>query len=68
MTMLHHLVSSIIRSRCSSYLILVIAAKGKFINAMNLAGFSIWHVAGDYNDILIDSLHSSMDIVSEGCS
>ncbi|KAJ7885186.1 glycoside hydrolase family 18 protein [Mycena olivaceomarginata] len=38
------------------------AAKGTFINAQGLLGFSVWDVTGDYNDILLDSLHEAMGI------
>jgi chitinase len=38
------------------------AAKGTFINAQGLLGFAVWDVTGDYNDILLDSLHEAMGI------
>ncbi|CAK5272818.1 unnamed protein product [Mycena citricolor] len=40
------------------------AAKGQFINSMGLAGFAVWDVTGDKNDLLLDSLHQSMGIES----
>ncbi|KAJ6572049.1 glycoside hydrolase family 18 protein [Mycena capillaripes] len=40
------------------------AAKGKFINSQGLLGFAVWDVTGDYNDILLDSLHEAMGIQS----
>ncbi|KAF7323688.1 Glycoside hydrolase family 18 protein [Mycena kentingensis (nom. inval.)] len=40
------------------------AAKGKFINDQGLAGFSVWDVTGDKNDILLNALHESMGIES----
>nr|GAT54843.1 glycoside hydrolase family 18 protein [Mycena chlorophos] len=40
------------------------AAKGRFINAQNLAGYAVWDVTGDFDDILLDSLHDAMGIVS----
>ncbi|CAK5272817.1 unnamed protein product [Mycena citricolor] len=43
---------------------LFIAAKGQFINSMGLAGFAVWDVTGDKNDLLLDSLHQSMGIES----
>lgn len=38
------------------------AAKGRFINEMGLKGFSVWHILGDYNDILIDAISDAMGI------
>ncbi|KAJ3841144.1 glycoside hydrolase family 18 protein [Lentinula raphanica] len=38
------------------------AAKGKFINSMGLKGFSVWHILGDYNDILLDAVSDAMGI------
>ncbi|KAF5318679.1 hypothetical protein D9619_010676 [Psilocybe cf. subviscida] len=38
------------------------AAKGEFINNMNLAGFAVWHIAGDSNDILLDAISDAMEI------
>jgi GH18 family chitinase len=40
----------------------VSAAKGKFINDKTLKGYSMWHSAGDSNDILVDSINSAMGI------
>lgn len=40
------------------------AAKGKFINDMDLKGFSVWHILGDYNNILIDAISDAMGIES----
>ncbi|KAJ3893612.1 glycoside hydrolase family 18 protein [Lentinula edodes] len=40
------------------------AAKGEFINSMGLKGFSVWHILGDYNDILLDAVSSAMGIES----
>ncbi|KIK70248.1 glycoside hydrolase family 18 protein [Collybiopsis luxurians FD-317 M1] len=40
------------------------AAKGRFINAMELKGFSVWHILGDYNNILIDAISDAMGIES----
>ncbi|KAF7291893.1 Glycoside hydrolase family 18 protein [Mycena indigotica] len=39
------------------------AAKGHFINDQGLAGFAIWDVTGDQDDILLDSLHEAMGII-----
>jgi chitinase len=36
--------------------------KGEFISNMNLAGFAMWEVAGDYNNILVNSIRSAMNI------
>ncbi|KAJ7915831.1 glycoside hydrolase family 18 protein [Mycena leptocephala] len=36
--------------------------KAEFINDNGLAGFAVWDATGDYNDILLDSLHSAMGI------
>ncbi|KAJ3780755.1 glycoside hydrolase family 18 protein [Lentinula aff. detonsa] len=38
------------------------AAKGKFINSMGLKGFSVWHILGDYDDILLDAVSAAMGI------
>ncbi|KAJ7500623.1 chitinase [Mycena galericulata] len=38
------------------------ASKGAFISAQGLAGFAVWEVTGDYDDILLDSLYSAMGI------
>ncbi|TFK61904.1 glycoside hydrolase [Pluteus cervinus] len=38
------------------------AAKGDFINSNGLKGFSMWHDVGDYNDILINSISTAMNI------
>ena len=39
------------------------AAKGKFIDDNGLAGFAVWHVAGDSNNILLSAISDSMGIV-----
>jgi len=39
------------------------AAKGKFINDNALAGFAVWHVAGDSNNILLSAISDSMGVV-----
>ncbi|CAA7260106.1 unnamed protein product [Cyclocybe aegerita] len=36
------------------------AAKGNFIKANELRGFAIWQAGGDYNDILLDAIKSTM--------
>lgn len=33
-------------------------AKGQFIKAQNLKGFSIWEAGGDYHAFLLDALRS----------
>ncbi|KAJ7473248.1 endochitinase [Mycena latifolia] len=38
------------------------AAKGEFIVDRNLAGFAIWDALGDYKDVLVESLYTSMGI------
>jgi chitinase len=35
------------------------AAKGKFIQSMGLAGFSMWEAGGDSGDILLDAIRES---------
>jgi chitinase len=35
-------------------------AKGKFIKDAGLLGFSMWEAAGDYDDILLDSIRSAL--------
>jgi chitinase len=32
------------------------AAKGEFINAYGLKGFSMWEAGGDYHDVLLDAM------------
>ncbi|KAJ7172821.1 glycoside hydrolase family 18 protein [Mycena crocata] len=39
------------------------AAKGKFVMDNGLAGFAVWEVTGDHNDILMDALYEAMGIV-----
>lgn len=39
------------------------AAKGNFISSNGLLGFAVWHVAGDYNDILLGAISDAMGIV-----
>ncbi|KAF9041411.1 glycoside hydrolase family 18 protein [Panaeolus papilionaceus] len=38
------------------------AAKGHFINDNKLAGFAVWHIAGDSNDILLNAISDAMGI------
>ncbi|KAF8899789.1 glycoside hydrolase family 18 protein [Gymnopilus junonius] len=38
------------------------AAKGKFIDDNGLAGFAVWHIAGDSNDILLNSISDAMGL------
>ncbi|KAF9527486.1 glycoside hydrolase family 18 protein [Crepidotus variabilis] len=38
------------------------AAKGKFINDKGLAGFAVWHIGGDSNNILLNAISDSMGI------
>ncbi|KDR72562.1 hypothetical protein GALMADRAFT_73528 [Galerina marginata CBS 339.88] len=38
------------------------AAKGKFIDDNGLAGFAIWHIAGDSDDILLSSISDAMGL------
>ncbi|KAG2353437.1 glycoside hydrolase superfamily, partial [Suillus spraguei] len=38
------------------------AAKGKYIKEIGLCGFIIWEVAGDYHDILLDSIREAMGV------
>ncbi|TRM57461.1 glycoside hydrolase family 18 protein [Schizophyllum amplum] len=40
------------------------AAKGKFITDMGLKGFAMWHVVGDYKDILLDSIDAAIGFQS----
>ena len=35
------------------------AAKGEFIKSMGLRGFAMWEAAGDYNDLLTDSIREA---------
>ncbi|KAL6301260.1 chitinase [Sparassis latifolia] len=35
------------------------AAKGDYIKSTNLRGFAMWEAAGDYNDILLDSIREA---------
>lgn len=43
------------------------AAKGKFINDQGLAGFAVWDIAGDSNDILLSAISDAMGI-TQVCS
>ncbi|KAG2353446.1 glycoside hydrolase family 18 protein, partial [Suillus spraguei] len=38
------------------------AAKGKYIKETGLRGFIMWEVAGDYHDILLDSIREAMGV------
>ncbi|KAG2352467.1 glycoside hydrolase family 18 protein, partial [Suillus spraguei] len=38
------------------------AVKGNFIKETGLRGFIMWEVAGDYNDILLDSIREAMGV------
>jgi len=40
------------------------AAKGQFINDIALAGFAVWEVTGDSNDILLSAISGAMGISS----
>ncbi|KAF5356557.1 hypothetical protein D9758_008231 [Tetrapyrgos nigripes] len=42
-------------------------SKGEFISDMGLAGFAMWHVLGDFNDILLDSISAAMGIEEPLC-
>jgi chitinase len=35
------------------------AAKGAYIKNTGLLGFAIWEAAGDYHDMLLDSIHNA---------
>jgi chitinase len=48
--MLHRYISDILT------IIASLAAKGDFITSLGLAGFAMWHAAGDSDDILLDSI------------
>jgi len=43
------------------------AAKGKYINDANLLGFSMWHILGDYQNILVDAISNAMGIDVSDC-
>lgn len=36
------------------------AAKGKFIKQAGLAGFALWEVGGDYNNILLNAINGAI--------
>ncbi|KJA18753.1 glycoside hydrolase family 18 protein [Hypholoma sublateritium FD-334 SS-4] len=36
------------------------ASKGSYIKDQSLGGFAMWHVLGDSNDILLDSIHNAV--------
>ncbi|KAG2358581.1 glycoside hydrolase superfamily [Suillus spraguei] len=38
------------------------AVKGKFIEETGLRGFTMWEVAGDYDDILLDAIREGMSV------
>ncbi|KAG2366212.1 glycoside hydrolase superfamily, partial [Suillus spraguei] len=42
------------------------AAKGKYIKDIGLRGFTMWEVAGDHNDILLDSIRKAMGVNTPG--
>ena len=44
-----------------------LADKGNFIMDSGLAGFSMWHIVGDSNDILVDAMSNAMGI-AQVCS
>ena len=37
-----------------------VASKGSYIKDQSLGGFAMWHVLGDSNDILLDSIHTAV--------
>jgi chitinase len=41
------------------------AAKGHYIDSAGLKGFAVWDVAGDYDNILLDSISSAMGIEND---
>lgn len=41
------------------------AAKGEFIKTLGLKGFAMWEVAGDYDDILVDSIRAASGMPEE---
>jgi chitinase len=43
--------------------IFYIAAKGKFINDNALAGFAVWEISGDSNNLLLSAISDAMGIV-----
>ncbi|KAK7047928.1 hypothetical protein VNI00_006256 [Paramarasmius palmivorus] len=43
------------------------AAKGKWIEENGLKGFAMWHVLGDFDDILLDSISEAMGVEVEQC-
>ena len=63
MTTLHRLVRPCGKSsywRVVANVPLLIAAKGKYINDANLAGFAMWQAGGDSGDILLDAISSGI--------
>jgi chitinase len=38
------------------------AAKGTFIHNLNLAGFAMWELGGDFNNLLVNSIRSAMQM------
>jgi len=38
------------------------AEKGKFIHEWGLAGFAMWEAGGDYNNLLVNSIRSAMEL------
>ncbi|KAN0105191.1 glycoside hydrolase family 18 protein [Russula decolorans] len=38
------------------------AEKGKFIQELNLAGFAMWQTGGDYNNLLVNSIRSALEL------
>ncbi|KAK1975762.1 family 18 glycosyl hydrolase [Colletotrichum cereale] len=39
-----------------------LAAKGKYITSTKLAGFALWEAGGDYKNILVDAIRSSVGL------
>lgn len=43
------------------------ASKGKFIVDKQLRGFAMWEAASDHDDLLIDSILTSMGVELDDC-
>jgi len=39
------------------------AAKGKFINDNDLAGFALWEISGDPNNVLVSAISDAIGII-----
>ena len=58
--------SSFTRHKISHAHVLPTAAKGRFVREKGLLGFAMWEAAGDYQDLLLDSIETGVG-VTQSC-